>query len=578
MGEPAERSSATRRARPRARPPGCCAAALSRRGGTRAVAQSGARVVHAHNLQPALGWRALAAARAAGARVVLHLHQYRLVCAVGVCFTRRAGVHALPRAQHAARRAAATAAAACPRRSLYGASLALWQRRLVEQADAVIVPSAFARERLRELGAPLPWERVHVLAPPVRARGAPPASPRPAAVRARRLAAVAREGGRRRDRRLPARGHSAGRRREMARARGADASAPRGAEVRFVGRASDGRARRAACGAALALVPSRSAETFGLAAAEAMAAGLPVAASRCRGAAGAGRARTGSWPPGDPAALAQAIERLAGDRQRRRARAERVQALCSPEVVGGVRWRASTTAVTSSAAARPVSRAADVQTRRWRGRAGQAALITGLTGQDGSFLAELLLEKGYRGDRAGPRLRRRARWARPSICAGACSSLQGDLLEPGEPSRRVDAGATRTRSITSPRPSFVPASWQRPARDGRARSPAPARRSSSSPASCEREPRVFVASSAAMFGDAPREPAARGHASAARRPPTRSRSSPPTSWSARCARTTACTRARGSSSTTSPSAGPSSSSPAGSRAARPRSRSGCRTS
>ncbi|HTA36298.1 MAG TPA: hypothetical protein VK761_06250, partial [Solirubrobacteraceae bacterium] len=47
----------------------------------RAVRDSGARVVHAHNLQPALGWRALAAARAAGARVVLHLHQYRLVCA-----------------------------------------------------------------------------------------------------------------------------------------------------------------------------------------------------------------------------------------------------------------------------------------------------------------------------------------------------------------------------------------------------------------------------------------------------------------------------------------------------------------
>ena len=40
----------------------------------------------------------------------------------------------------------------------------------------MIVPSAFARERLRELGAPLPWERVHVLAPP-RARGARVAVP-----------------------------------------------------------------------------------------------------------------------------------------------------------------------------------------------------------------------------------------------------------------------------------------------------------------------------------------------------------------------------------------------------------------
>src|SRR3954465_2388718 len=52
------------------------------------VRRTRARVVHAHNLLPSLGWRALAAAREAGARVVLHLHNYRLVCAVGTCFTR----------------------------------------------------------------------------------------------------------------------------------------------------------------------------------------------------------------------------------------------------------------------------------------------------------------------------------------------------------------------------------------------------------------------------------------------------------------------------------------------------------
>jgi len=54
----------------------------------RAVRRTGARVVHAHNVNPTLGWRALAAAREAGAGVVLHLHNYRLVCAVGTCFTR----------------------------------------------------------------------------------------------------------------------------------------------------------------------------------------------------------------------------------------------------------------------------------------------------------------------------------------------------------------------------------------------------------------------------------------------------------------------------------------------------------
>ena len=46
-----------------------------------AVRRTGARVVHAHNVHPDLGRRALEAAREAGARVVLHLHNYRLVCA-----------------------------------------------------------------------------------------------------------------------------------------------------------------------------------------------------------------------------------------------------------------------------------------------------------------------------------------------------------------------------------------------------------------------------------------------------------------------------------------------------------------
>ncbi|MFN8204799.1 MAG: glycosyltransferase [Solirubrobacteraceae bacterium] len=119
-----------------------------------AVRRSRARVVHAHNLLPAFGWRALAAAREAGARVVLHLHNYRLVCAVGTCFTRGAdctrchGRDTRPGVRLNCRGTGAEAA-------VYAAALALWQRRLVAQADHVIVPSAFAAARLRELGAPL---------------------------------------------------------------------------------------------------------------------------------------------------------------------------------------------------------------------------------------------------------------------------------------------------------------------------------------------------------------------------------------------------------------------------------------
>src|SRR5205807_4885522 len=97
----------------------------------RAVRLSRARVVHAHNLLPTLGWRALAAAREAGARVVLHLHQYRLVCANGVCFTGGAdctrchGRNTLPGVLHNCRSGRAEAVA-------YGAALALWQRRIAE--------------------------------------------------------------------------------------------------------------------------------------------------------------------------------------------------------------------------------------------------------------------------------------------------------------------------------------------------------------------------------------------------------------------------------------------------------------
>ena len=49
-----------------------------------AVHEFAADVVHAHNMQPTFGPRGLAAAREAGARVVLHLHNARLFCAIGV--------------------------------------------------------------------------------------------------------------------------------------------------------------------------------------------------------------------------------------------------------------------------------------------------------------------------------------------------------------------------------------------------------------------------------------------------------------------------------------------------------------
>src|SRR5215213_6390897 len=102
-----------------------------------AVRRTRARVVHAHNVNPSFGWRALAAAREAGARVVLHLHNYRLVCAVGPCFThgedctRCHGRNTAPGVRLNCRGTGPEAAA-------YGASLALWQRRMTACADAIV--------------------------------------------------------------------------------------------------------------------------------------------------------------------------------------------------------------------------------------------------------------------------------------------------------------------------------------------------------------------------------------------------------------------------------------------------------
>jgi glycosyltransferase involved in cell wall biosynthesis len=225
-----------------------------------------------------------------------------------------------------------------PEAAAYGASLALWQRRLIEQADVVIVPSAFARERLRELGAPLPWDRLHVLAPPVRIPRADDAISEPAlpdswsgryALVASRLAPekgvdVAIDACRAAGVPLVIAGDGPEREALTARAEGAD--------VRFLGLVDGAALAGLRGGAAIAIVPSRSAETFGLAAAEAMAAGLPVAASSI-GALPELLGEDGLVAPGDAGALAGAIERLAGDRVAGELGRERVRKLCAPQVV-----------------------------------------------------------------------------------------------------------------------------------------------------------------------------------------------------------------------------------------------------
>jgi glycosyltransferase involved in cell wall biosynthesis len=287
-----------------------------------AVRRTNARIVHAHNLNPAFGPRALAAARAAGARVVLHLHNYRLVCAVGTCFnsrgedcTRCHGANTLPSVRLNCRGTGAEAVA-------YAAALALHQRALTRHADVVVVPSHAAAERLRALRAPI--HDVHVVGHVVRdfaersaaAGGAyalvasrlAPEKGIETAIEACRIAKL-----------------------ELVVAGDGPHELPKDS-ARFVGRVDEDELARLRAGAGLAIVPSRSAETFGLAAAEAMAAGVPVVASDI-GALPELVEREGLVPPGDAEALAQAARRRFGDQGAGERAIAAARAAVAPEVV-----------------------------------------------------------------------------------------------------------------------------------------------------------------------------------------------------------------------------------------------------
>jgi GDPmannose 4,6-dehydratase len=131
--------------------------------------------------------------------------------------------------------------------------------------------------------------------------------------------------------------------------------------------------------------------------------------------------------------------------------------------------------------------------------AARSALVTGITGQDGSFLAELLLSKGY----AVTGLVR-APADRPLGCSEHLRERvaieTGELLEPQSLARAVER--VRPQEIYHlAAPSFVPASWERPGDTVRAIA-------GSCAAILEAvrdlggQTRVFVAASGAIFGDA----------------------------------------------------------------------------
>jgi GDPmannose 4,6-dehydratase len=132
----------------------------------------------------------------------------------------------------------------------------------------------------------------------------------------------------------------------------------------------------------------------------------------------------------------------------------------------------------------------------------RTALITGLSGQDGSFLAEQLLERGYAV----------TAMARDPAGSLGCSEhlrdrvelVHGDLLESDSVRAAVErAKASEIYHLAAP--SFVPASWERPGETLAAIAGSTAALLEAVRGH-DADARVFVAASAAIFGEAPESP------------------------------------------------------------------------
>jgi glycosyltransferase involved in cell wall biosynthesis len=296
-----------------------------------AVGELGADVVHAHNMQPLIGPRGLAAARAAGARVVLHLHNARLFCAIGVaardgapCFRCR-GRNTLPGLVLNCRESVPEAVA-------YAAGLALHQPLALDSTDRFVAPSRWAAGQLARLGVPADRLDVltHYLPAEEMADGSRAHQGRyvlaagrlsaekgldlaiEAAATARVPLWIAGEG--------PGRGELEQQAREL------------GAPVELLGAVPRDQMPDLLRGAAALVLSSRSHEFSPFSVLEAMGAGVPVVATRSGGVPeliGAERC----VPMADAAALAEAMRALWSDPDRRRREGE--------ELLGRVRERHS---------------------------------------------------------------------------------------------------------------------------------------------------------------------------------------------------------------------------------------------
>src|SRR3954467_259506 len=118
-----------------------------------AVRELGATVLHVHSMQPLFGPRALRAARDAGARVVLHMHNVHLFCAISVasrdggpCFRCR-GRLTLPGLVLNCR-------GSLPEAAGYAVALSRQLPRVLGAVDRFVTPSRYAAGQLAMLGLP----------------------------------------------------------------------------------------------------------------------------------------------------------------------------------------------------------------------------------------------------------------------------------------------------------------------------------------------------------------------------------------------------------------------------------------
>jgi GDPmannose 4,6-dehydratase len=129
--------------------------------------------------------------------------------------------------------------------------------------------------------------------------------------------------------------------------------------------------------------------------------------------------------------------------------------------------------------------------------AAKAALITGITGQDGSYLAEFLLEKGYR---VYGMVRRASteNFQRLEHLRDRLQLLQGDLLDQTSIASVLDQ-ARPDEVYNLAAMSFVPTSWQKPVLTAEFTAVGVTRVLDALRQSCPRA-RFYQASSSEMFG------------------------------------------------------------------------------